>query len=103
MAVSHLKLNEQGLLPLVCPGDVQQAFADYLHDLRKAQKISRRRLAEASGVPESTIKKFEYTGHISFRQLLELWHVLDDSSRLLALLKKPKPRPLSMAELLNSK
>ena len=39
-------------------------------------------LAEQSCVPASTIKKFELTGKISFRQLLLLWQSLDSLSRL---------------------
>ena len=39
-------------------------------------------LAEQSCVSASTIKKFELTGQISFRQLLLLWQSLDSLSRL---------------------
>jgi len=39
-------------------------------------------LAERSCVPAATIKKFELTGHISFRQLLLLWQTLDSLERL---------------------
>jgi transcriptional regulator with XRE-family HTH domain len=62
--------------------DVQQAFAAHLRRLREATKLSREALAERSSVPASTIKKFELTGQISFRQLLLLWQSLDDLKRL---------------------
>ena len=63
--------------------DVQQAFAAHLlRSLREAAKLSRAALAERSSVPAPTIKKFELTGQISFRQLLLLWQSLDDLARL---------------------
>jgi transcriptional regulator with XRE-family HTH domain len=62
--------------------DVQHAYAEHLRRLRKAAKMSRDALAQRSTVPASTIKKFELTGQISFRQLLLLWQSLDDLKRL---------------------
>lgn len=65
--------------------DLQRAFAAHLRRLRKQSKLSRDALAKRSGVPASTIKKFELSGQISFRQLLLLWQSLDDLRRLHAL------------------
>ena len=65
--------------------DVAEAFAKHLRGLREAQKWSREALAARSGVPSSTIKKFELSGKIAFRQLLLLWQSLDDLQRLFAL------------------
>jgi hypothetical protein len=62
--------------------DVSQAYADYFRGLPKQAKLSRAALAERSCVPASTIKKFELTGQISFRQLLLLWQSLDSLDRL---------------------
>lgn len=62
--------------------DVSQAYAAYLRELRKQAKLSRAALAERSCVPAATIKKFELTGQISFRQLLLLWQTLDSLERL---------------------
>ncbi len=69
-------------LSLLVEDDVQQAFAGYLREQRKKAKLSRDALAKRSTVPASTIKKFELTGQISFRQLLLLWQSLDDLDRL---------------------
>ncbi len=83
--------------------DIQQAFAAHLRGLRKAAKLSRDALAERSSVPASTIKKFELTGQISFRQLLLLWQSLDDLRRLYDLTQDTgdKPRlPTSIDEVL---
>lgn len=62
--------------------DIQRAFAAHLRGLRTAARLSREALAERSSVPAPTIKKFELTGQISFRQLLLLWQSLDDLKRL---------------------
>jgi len=72
-------MNTSSLLTEV---DVQQQFAVYLRKLREKAKLSRNTLSERSTVPAPTIKKFELTGKISFRQLLLLWQSLDDLSRL---------------------
>lgn len=75
---------------LLDDNDVQQAFAAYLRQQRKAAKMSRAALAQRSTVPASTIKRFELTGHISFRQLLLLWQCLDDLQRLYELAQPPQ-------------
>lgn len=85
--------------------DVRQAFADYLRTQRKHKNYSRQALAERSTVPAATIKKFETTGQISFRQLLLLWQSLDDLGRLYDLTQHDKTRasikkPETIAEVL---
>ncbi|MFY0663224.1 MAG: helix-turn-helix domain-containing protein [Natronospirillum sp.] len=83
--------------------DIQQAFATHLRTLRKQAKLSRQALAERSGVPAPTLKKFELTGQISFRQLLLLWQCLDDLKRLYELtqtLPHNERMPTSIEEVL---
>ncbi|MFI8621314.1 helix-turn-helix domain-containing protein [Marinomonas sp. NPDC078689] len=83
--------------------DVSQAYASYLRELRKQAKLSRAALAERSCVPAATIKKFELTGQISFRQLLLLWQTLDSLGRLYGLTQPNKERaavPTSIDEVL---
>ncbi|WP_459171174.1 helix-turn-helix domain-containing protein, partial [Vibrio parahaemolyticus] len=83
--------------------DVSQAYAAYLRELRKQAKLSRAALAERSCVPAATIKKFELTGQISFRQLLLLWQTLDSLDRLYQLTQPSKERaaiPASIDEVL---
>ncbi|PSF12341.1 transcriptional regulator [Marinobacter fuscus] len=70
--------------------DVSQAYAAYLRKLRQRAKLSRAALAERSCVPAATIKKFELTGQISFRQLLLLWQTLDSLDRLYQLTQPEK-------------
>lgn len=83
--------------------DVSKAFAAYLRELRQQAKLSRAALAERSCVPAATIKKFELTGQISFRQLLLLWQTLDSLDRLYQLTQAKQERsavPTSIAEVL---
>lgn len=89
-------------LLLLSESDLQQAFAAHLRKLREQAKLSRDALAERSTVPASTIKKFELTGQISFRQLLLLWQSLDDLSRLYELTQTQRKQsmPSSIDEVL---
>lgn len=85
--------------------DLSQAYADYLRGLRKQAKLSRTALAGRSCVPAATIKKFELTGQISFRQLLLLWQTLDSLDRLYQLTQSSSDRvatPSSIDEVLKS-
>ena len=88
---------------LYVPSDAQEFFARHLSSKRKEKKISRRLLAEKTGVPEATIKHFEYTGKISLSQFLQLWFHLDDIERLIQLTQKvsqSKPKPRTIEEVL---
>ncbi|GGY50373.1 hypothetical protein GCM10011297_24050 [Bacterioplanes sanyensis] len=88
---------------LLDDSDVSQAYAAYLRKLRKQAKLSRTALAERSCVPAATIKKFELTGQISFRQLLLLWQTLDSLDRLYQLTQPDEQRvtmPSSIDEVL---
>lgn len=90
-------------LTLLDDTDVSQAYAGYLRELRECAKLSRAALAERSCVPAATIKKFELTGQISFRQLLLLWQTLDSLDRLYQLTQPNKERvimPSSIDEVL---
>lgn len=88
---------------LIDDTDVSQAFAKHLRYLRETAKMSRQALAERSSVPAPTIKKFELTGQISFRQLLLLWQSLDDLKRLyeLTLVQQQSSIPTTIDEVLN--
>ncbi len=90
-------------LSLLSATDVQTSMCQWLIANRKALKLSREKLANRSTVPAATIKKFETTGQISFRQFLLLWQSLDDLARLNSLTKhssKINKSPLSIDEVL---
>ncbi|MGB0833332.1 MAG: helix-turn-helix domain-containing protein [Psychrobium sp.] len=89
--------------PLLIESDIQSAFASYLRKLRENENLSRAALAARSTVPAATIKKFELTGQISFRQLLLLWQSLDDLNRLYQLTQQAtehEKMPQSIEEVL---
>lgn len=70
--------------------ETRQLLAEFLKEQRKKAKLSREQLAEKSSVPASTIRRFEASGHISLKQFLALWLILDDIGRLVEL---TQPRP----------
>lgn len=61
MALTHI---------LYSPGEVALQIAGNAKRLRLSKNLSRRTLAQKSGVPESNIKRFETTGKISLDGLL---------------------------------
>ena len=69
------------LLSMHTPTSIQKELAADMKHLRlQVKKWKRSTLAEQSGVPESTIKRFEASGEISLRQFLMLaftLHTLD--------------------------
>lgn len=98
-------VSSMNRLQLLSAADLQEDFAGYLRSQRKQEKLSRAALAERSGVPAPTIKKFELTGQISLRQFLLLWQSLDDLARLHALTQPAasrKPEPKTLDEVLKS-
>lgn len=80
--------------------ETRKRFADYLKQKRKKAKLSREQLAEKALVPASTIRRFETTGHVSFKQFLALWLVLDDMGRLVALTQNTPTMPQTIDEVL---
>ena len=87
---------------LLDESEVQTAFAAHLRRQRKVRGYSREQLAERSGVPAATIKKFELSGQISLRQFLLLWQCLDDLQVLYALTTgAARVAPQSIEDVLN--
>ena len=83
-------------LSLLSAADVQTSMREWLMVNRKALKLSREKLAVRSTVPAATIKKFETTGQISFRQFLMLWQSLDNLERLNSLTKNTSNNTLKL-------
>lgn len=92
------------LLSLHVPSETQEDLARWIRERRKAFRLSRRALSEKTGVPESTIKRFELTGEVSLRQFLELWFAVDRLERIEGLLDRNAFRkaPESIEEVLRS-
>lgn len=72
-------------LSFLLPEDIAAQVGDRARARRLASNLTRKTLAKQSGVSESTIRKFEVSGAISFVSLLQLADALgcmDDFSRL---------------------
>ncbi len=86
-------------IDFLMPGEVPAKVAGSFKRLRLDKGHSRAKASLLTGVPEPTIRKFETTGHISFRQLVMLSHVYGDLNALLALF--PETSPQTMNDLLS--
>ncbi|MFN1142661.1 helix-turn-helix domain-containing protein [Serratia quinivorans] len=89
------------MISLHTPYDTQLALQDYLRQLRKRRKLSVAALAKISGVPNSTIRKFEADGNISLRQFLMLYDALGNLNELHQL-TKTHHRPQTIEEVLKN-
>lgn len=79
---------------LFSPGELAQQIAGNARALRLAQNLSRKTLAERSGVSESTIKRFEATGQISLDALVLLACALGVAQQLPGLFTHEQPASL---------
>ncbi len=89
------------IISLINADDVQAKLAQYIKQQRKLHKYSRKALAKRSGVPASTLKKFENTTQISLRQFLLLWQSVDHLDKLVLLTKDNGIKPKSIDEVLS--
>jgi len=74
--------------------DIASFIAQNHKKKRKWMRHSRKKAAELSGVPASTIRRFEDTGEISLRQLLMLCQVYDELTAFKKLFLQPKARTM---------
>lgn len=71
------------------PKQLSQTLAERVCKRRLERGWSRKTLSERSGVPVSTIAKFEQQHTISLRQFIALVVALDDTESLKSVLAKP--------------
>lgn len=93
---------EEVALQFVTYYEKQLEIAKRFYVIRKDKRISRKRLSELSGVPFSTIRRFEETGNISLSSLTKLAIALrlyDDLDNLF----KRKKEYKSIEEVINEK
>jgi transcriptional regulator with XRE-family HTH domain len=84
----------------VSPYEVQLELSQFVKKNRKNKGLSVKSLSEKSGVPDSTIRKFENTGEISLRQFLILYSEIGKLSDLQQLTKIAST-PSSLDEVIN--
>ena len=77
------------MLSLLSPFDIQLAFSHFVKTTRKAKGYSVQAFSKKTGVPNSTIRKFERTGEISLRQFLMIYAALGKLSDLQQLTQHP--------------
>ena len=78
------------------PEAVRKMIAARAKARRLAENLSRSSLSARSGVPESTIKRFEATGYIALDRLLRLASILDGLDEFAALF--PEKPPVSIQQ-----
>ncbi|MBD2814295.1 helix-turn-helix transcriptional regulator [Xenorhabdus sp. Flor] len=82
--------------------DVRHELKGFIKRQRKQQKVTVEMLSRRSGVPYSTIRKFERTGNISLRQFLMLMEAIGELSPLHELTKEREREPMTIAEVLKN-
>ncbi len=70
---------------------------------RKDLKLTQAEVADKSGVPLPTIRKYEQTGKISFESFVKIAFVLDIASDLLSIFRQKQTDYKSMDDLLKDK
>lgn len=88
------------MLTLYTSYDLQMELKAFVKSAREKDKLSVKKLAELSGVPYATIRKFESTGNISLRQFLQIVEVVGDLQKLKDLTKPSEPEFKSIEDVL---
>lgn len=86
---------------LYSPAELARTVGDNAKLLRLSKNLSRKTLAERSGVSESSIKRFEITGTITLESMILLATALDEMESISLLFKPASPK--SQDELKNAK
>jgi len=88
------------MLSLYTAYDLQMDLKEFIKSARKKDKLSVQKLADLSGVPYATIRKFESSGNISLRQFLMLYETVGDLKKLKELTKSCEPEFKSIEDVL---
>ena len=67
---------------LETPYEMAVEAAKRFRKLRKTKKMTIKELSERSGVPYSTVRRFESSGQISFVSLVKLTSTLDEDRQI---------------------
>ena len=67
---------------LETPAEMALSAAERFRNLRKRKRISIKTLSEQSGVPYSTIRRFESCGEISFVSLIRIASVMNCDNQI---------------------
>lgn len=78
-------------MKLSTPHDMAADTAKRFRDLRKAKAITIKALSESSGVPYSTIRRFERTGEVSFLSLVKMASAMGEDRQIEGLFAQTVP------------
>ena len=87
-------------MTLKTPKEMASDLAERFRGVRKAKGISIKNLSEASGVPYSTIRRFEKTGEISLVSFVKLVSAIGEDREIIRLFADY--RPSSIEEVLRA-
>jgi len=80
---------------ILSTADLRKAISAKAKSRRLAENLSRRSLAEKSGVTEASIKRFETTGEVSLTNLLDIAFALDCTEAFEALFDTKAPASIN--------
>lgn len=79
------------MLSLISASKAQLKIAENIRARRLSMELTQEGLAERSGVPLPTLRKFEQKGAISLESFLKLLMVVGEVEELINILKPSKP------------
>lgn len=79
------------MIVLKTPQEMAVDAAKRFKEMRKAKKITIKKLSENSGVPYSTIRRFESRGEISFISLVKIVSTVGEDEEITNLFAKRIP------------
>ena len=79
---------------LETPYEMAESAALRFRRMRKAKKMTIKRLSEKSGVPYSTIRRFESSGEISFLSLVKMVSALGEDRQIAGLFTEQVPNSI---------
>lgn len=88
------------MLSLISTSKAQKKLAGNIRERRLSLELTQEGLAERSGVPLATLRKFEQKGSISLESFLKLLMVIGGLEEMINALKPSKPNFTSIDEVL---
>tara|TARA_R110002072_G_scaffold284396_5_gene448726 strand:- start:64999 stop:65304 length:306 start_codon:yes stop_codon:yes gene_type:complete len=89
-------------MALITTGKAQQQLADNIRQRRLVLELTQKGLAERSGVPLPTLRKFEQKGQISLESFLKLMMVLGGTEELIKATQPASAEFRSIDDVLNA-
>lgn len=78
-------------MTLKTPNEMAADTAERFRRIRRAKGITIKKLSEMSGVPNSTIRRFEHSGELSFVSLVKLASALGEDRQITRLFSDHVP------------